>query len=1265
MKSSAMLIIGVGIVCFTLTFSIQTVSAQENVEILRGHTAQVTSVAFSRDNLTLASASADRTIRLWSVTTETHLKTLTGHTDFVNSVAFRHDNRMLASGSDDRTIRLWILNTDGDWQPWRILRGHTGWVTCVAFSPDGSTLASGSSDGTIRLWSTRTWTTREILRQHTGTVTHLAFNGDSSRLASSGFDKTIQLWHINPDGHQKTVIGHANFVWSVSFSGDGRLLASGSFDNLIRLWEADTGEHIKPLVGHTDYVLDVAFSGDGNLLASCGNDKTVRLWDGVTGDYEDTLTGHTDIVYSVALNQDGSLLASGSFDRTVRLWKLAPFTPDDHSDTRTRATLLSLGVAGALEGTIDSSSDVDYFKIEMTEPQGVLKLYVGWGRDVAIELQDSTGTALPANYDVQYGPIEDLRLQHNVRAGTYYIKVTGTDENSLIPSYTLRAHFTPESDIHGDTRATATPLDIGESLTGEIEPHSDVDYFKVEIRNRGVLTLYTEGNLDTVGRLFDENGEHLITSTNNGDDTNFLIYLDVEPGDYYVEVTEFNKDNIGPYELFANFTSLQATLGVLPIDFDHNTPESARSVAYSPNGDVLAAGDNANNVYLFEVDTGNLLYTVRDDTNPQHGDVYSIAFSNDNKWFAIGGEGGNLRVWRRQGNQTWAQAARTTPEVIRVGRTVWSVAFSRDSTKLACGKSSPNRWKDDTVDVWTLDSLSDLRWDDRADDKDKVTLHGHNANVKSIAFHPADNNVLFSGDDDGELRLWDVDSDVGTVVGNHDSGKIECVAISSEGIYASGDSDGDIVLWKSGFAKKPLERIHTGAVKSLAFHPNGGLLVSGGDDGTLHLWNVQSEQYMRGLQLEQNDKIEGITFNRAGDAIAIAVDQGSGKVYQFALTSITGFANRGNFSLDIPRLISDVAHGENATYFVLNLQFPTLSEGDVNNPIYEDCVITLDLPGVQHAPVPDKNSTDDRLNNPLYFMYSLQTPHQRIEAVEAEGEAIIKSVIGSGVGSIIGTLGGLVLPASVRDLYRELAAFVIGEVSGHLIGIGLKQLEEEDPSKEDMILAETADPFFLIQPKEQQTDRPPLEYSVLFLIEKEISEVGIAVEQAYRLQDAGPLYTVKYIGTWDLKRNNWSANAPSAQPVSLEHYPPFQMLPPEEQAYLLRHFGGAVNRNARHLWIPQETSLLPNYPNPFNPETWIPYQLAKSAAVTVTIYDIQGRVVRDLNLGHQRPGVYHSRSRAAHWDGRNAHGEPVASGVYFYTLKAADFAATKKMLIRK
>ena len=99
--------------------------------------------------------------------------------------------------------------------------------------------------------------------------------------------------------------------------------------------------------------------------------------------------------------------------------------------------------------------------------------------------------------------------------------------------------------------------------------------------------------------------------------------------------------------------------------------------------------------------------------------------------------------------------------------------------------------------------------------------------------------------------------------------------------------------------------------------------------------------------------------------------------------------------------------------------------------------------------------------------------------------------------------------------------------------------------------------------------------------------------------------------------------------------------------------------------IPETTTLLPNYPNPFNPETWIPYHLAKAAVVVVSIYNINGTVVRQLALGHQPAGVYTSRGRAAYWDGKNNHGEPVASGVYFYTLTAGEFSATRKLMIRK
>ena len=99
--------------------------------------------------------------------------------------------------------------------------------------------------------------------------------------------------------------------------------------------------------------------------------------------------------------------------------------------------------------------------------------------------------------------------------------------------------------------------------------------------------------------------------------------------------------------------------------------------------------------------------------------------------------------------------------------------------------------------------------------------------------------------------------------------------------------------------------------------------------------------------------------------------------------------------------------------------------------------------------------------------------------------------------------------------------------------------------------------------------------------------------------------------------------------------------------------------------LPESTALLANYPNPFNPETWMPYRLSKPSEVTLTVYSLTGEAVRSFELGYQPAGTYQSRNRAVYWDGTNEVGESVASGVYFYTLTAGDFSATRKMLVRK
>lgn len=108
-----------------------------------------------------------------------------------------------------------------------------------------------------------------------------------------------------------------------------------------------------------------------------------------------------------------------------------------------------------------------------------------------------------------------------------------------------------------------------------------------------------------------------------------------------------------------------------------------------------------------------------------------------------------------------------------------------------------------------------------------------------------------------------------------------------------------------------------------------------------------------------------------------------------------------------------------------------------------------------------------------------------------------------------------------------------------------------------------------------------------------------------------------------------------------------------------------------YLWLANanqsvsETKLLPNYPNPFNPETWLPYQLAKAADVNVKIYDVGGRLVRTIPVGFKPVGYYLTRERAAYWDGRNEIGESVSSGVYFLRFVAGEFTVTQRVVVVK
>ena len=314
------------------------------IQTLKGHHKPVIDVVFSPDGKTIASSSWDKTVKLWNIQGDV-IQTLNGHDDWVSKVVFSPDGKTIASASWDKTVKLW--NTQG--QLIQTLKGYDAEVESVAFSPDGKTIASASRDKTMKLWNMQGQLI-QILKGHDANINRVTFSPDGKTIASASRDKTVKLW--NMQGQLiKTLKGHDGSVQSVTFSPDGKTIASGSMDNTVKLWNMQ-GQLIHTLKGHDGSVQSVTFSPDGKIVASGSRDKTVKLWD-MPGQVAQTLRGHDDSVFSVAFSPDSKTIASASKDNTVKLWNIQGQliqTLKDHDD-------LVFGVAFSPDGkTIASAS---------------------------------------------------------------------------------------------------------------------------------------------------------------------------------------------------------------------------------------------------------------------------------------------------------------------------------------------------------------------------------------------------------------------------------------------------------------------------------------------------------------------------------------------------------------------------------------------------------------------------------------------------------------------------------------------------------------------------------------------------------------------------------------------------------------------------------------------------------------------------------------------------------------------------------------------
>ncbi|MGW5282780.1 nSTAND1 domain-containing NTPase [Streptomyces collinus] len=625
-----------------------------------GHTGAVYLTSFSPDGKTLATASYDRTVRLWNVADPARPrplgKPLTGHTSWVSSAVFSPDGHTLASAGDDGTIRLWDVSDPARPIPLgRPLTGHTGTIYLVAFSPDGRTLASASEDRTVRLWNVadpRRAAPLGRLGGHTAPVRCVAFSPDGRTLAAGGDDNTIRLWNTadprRPKPLPKVLTGHTDLVHSVAFSPDGRTLASGSADDTIRLWDVADPARAKalgsPLTGHTGPIWSVAFSPDGGRLAAASADSTASLWS-VTdpsspSQVGEPLAGSSGEMYALGFSPDGRTLATGSGDSKVRLWSVP--TQD------------MIGRSGAFrpDGKVLATAARDgrlrlYDVAAPGRPVSLGKPFMatdGFQRSMAFSPDGRTLAVRTGNGSLYLWNVRDPARPVRARAPlTLRTRFAGPDSMAYSPDgRTLATAYDDRTIQLWNVSDPARTVPLGKPLTGH---RGFVDSLAFSPDGRTLAS----GSADSTIRLWDV----------------------ADPG---------HATRTGP------------------VLTQHTGPVNA--LAYSPDGHTLASGSDDDTVRLWDVTDPGAPTVLGAPLTGHTEAVTSLTFSESGNTLASGGNDNTVRLWDVTRPDSATPIGQSMSPYAKTGN---FLAFSPGSHVLGVSSGA------DTVRLWRLDADTAIR----------------------------------------------------------------------------------------------------------------------------------------------------------------------------------------------------------------------------------------------------------------------------------------------------------------------------------------------------------------------------------------------------------------------------------------------------------------------------------------------------------------------------------------------------------------------------
>ncbi|MYD18288.1 MAG: T9SS type A sorting domain-containing protein [Rhodothermaceae bacterium] len=1199
----------------------------------------------------------------------------------------------------DPDVTQWSLPKDA------IARLGKGNITAVAYSPDNTRFAVGGSYGTW-LYDARTGEALKVFPNqsdyHIG-AGDLAFSSDGRTLAV-GLLWGIDLWDVTTGTYMKTLEApDSGSVLSLAFLPVSFELASGHSDGTVKVWDTLTGEIYKTFTiksdPTTEFLLDVSYVFQGQYLTATQRDGTVNLW-------------YTKPQTVITTKEDGTEVHRSTDPyEPVGTYSVLPATvfpepelPDRNSNIPPEVYEARLEQYRTLnQRYYDLRGDAEGGELYVL-PENPIGVYIKrptnslvfFDVDTITRIRkvpdfyffdfiyteyndDLYGIRTMGDVAMRYLPDEGILLVWSAQGSAVFGVNLSTNEwtrlADLAPDgFSVHSFFSyihletgpPEGrlsvyppGIVGDAPSNWYVIDgsIGEGGTTvsildnspdmgdiyhtsfEFSPNLTTivgwydDYWNVSDgwlwnvatgKNIAALKAHT---IDVNGVAFSPDGA-LVAVASGGRiflwDIATRENIEILEHTFWVDSREhvtvggaFNKISISfspdgqtlasaggsPDYVFVWDVATGKKIAAYPME-TYKSGASVISISYSPDGEHFVTGATDGKVVLWDADTGTRIRTIEAHAGP----VQSISWSKDGSFFVTAGGyvPATVRRWNNDGEPAAAPNMLELEEFLIVE----NVSYSPCGTEVAVGTNS-------TILIWEI-GTTDVNQDGTTDMKD----------VQLVSEHLRENTLGGDVNADGEvdivdlvvtMKQRDVKDEKTEIAENVKVLPVEewwdhnhIIAYAPDGqTIASIGAAGQPVVWDvaTGIRLKTLGDYghnghgqYLGATSIISYSPDGTILATGSADGTVHLWDVSQKLVPKGP-------------------------------YNFLDVS---------YLPDTPTV----------------QYYPAAKASE---PIGTEFTVTLRI-------------TDALPSTITGYEIDLQFDNKVLRYVESmNGDYLPEETF--------------VVPTIVNGNQLKLAAASgagVNQSSGILASVTFEVVCEE-PAPLKVSSVRLTQGICVVYPAVKQIELHNPDAAVPPRIKGDVNRDGtvniqdiVKVAASFGSTGVNPadVNCDGEVNIQDLVQVASLIGNAAAAPVLATLHHTDQLTREEVQHWLtqtqqLDRTYPNVQRSIRFLeqlllaLTPKETALLPNYPNPFNPETWIPYQLSAPGEVKIEIHAVDGSLVRTLSLGHQATGSYQSRTRAAYWDGRNSIGEPVASGVYFYTLTAGDFTATRKMLIRK